>query len=163
GLQFHLEVPPCPLALLELDVPDGRAVSMLDDSLLSGPFPTEKPGLHRWKIVCGGRFQRSKIDFRVRDADPATTETQHPLVKFVRQTTTQKLCPEGLDAVFELTVEPLSQAVRELVCECDPELRPRDVVGPNVDSWTFQEGSERAPSRITIRLSEPLHEGKWQV
>src|SRR5262245_21897007 len=31
GLQFHLEMPSCPVAVLELDVPVGRTVTVLDD------------------------------------------------------------------------------------------------------------------------------------
>ena len=160
GLRFHLEMPPCPVALLELDVPAGRTVSVLDDSLLSGPHAAEAGDLRRWKIVCGGR---RKVDFRVRPSDVLTTGTGEAPVPFVRQKTTQKLYPEGLDASFELTVEASPRGVRELVCECDPELRPRDVVGPNVEGWTFQPGVGNGASRLTIRLREAVREGTWQV
>jgi hypothetical protein len=164
GLQFRLEVPPCPVALLELDVPAGRAVTLLgasDDSLLlSGPHAAESADLRRWKIVGRGR---DKIDFRVRPADRSGQDGDPSPAPFVVQKTTQKLYPEGLDATFELTLEGLSRGVRELVCECDPVLRPRDVVGPHVDGWSFQGGDGKKPSRLTIRLREPVHAGTWQI
>jgi hypothetical protein len=161
GLRFLLEVPPCPVAVLDLDVPADRAVTVLDDALvLSGPFATESPDLRRWQIVWRGR---DRIDFRIRPAERPTTAADQPVVAFVRQTTTQKLYPEGLDATFELALEASPRGVSELVCECDPELRLRDVVGPGVDRCTFQTGDGKAPSRLTIRLRKPLREGTWKI
>ncbi len=162
GLQFHLEVPPCPVALLELDIPIGRGVTVLNDGApLSGPHEAETPDLRRWKILCGGRGSRRGIDVRIHPADrPAAGEE---LALFVRQKTTQKLHPQGLDATFELTLDGLARGVRELVCECDPELRLRDVVGPGVEGCSFQSDGENKPSRLTIRLREPVYAGTWQV
>jgi hypothetical protein len=160
GLRFHLEMPPCPVALLEIDVPAGRTLSMLDDSLVSGPHPAEAADLRRWKIVCGGR---RKLDFRVRPTDAPPAGSVEPPRPLVRQKTTQKLYPEGLDAAFELTVEASPRGVRELVCECDPELRPHDIVGPSVEGWSIQAGSNNGPSRLTIRLREAVREGTWQI
>jgi hypothetical protein len=159
GMRFHLELPPCPVALLELDVPAGREPVVLDDVLLSGPHPAEKAELRRWKIVCGG--QRA-LDFRIRSADRPIAGGEPPAL-FVQQKTTQRLNPEGLDATFELRVESLTRGVRELVCECDPELRLRDVAGPGVDGCTLQPGAGDAPSRLIIRLREPVRKGVWQV
>jgi hypothetical protein len=164
GLQFHLEMPSCPVALLEVDVPVGRSVLLLDDNaLLSGPHDAETADLRRWTIVCGGRQRadRQRVDFRILAADRLNA-ADHPN-PFVRQKTTQKLHPDGLDAVFELTVEGLSSGIRELVCDCDPELRLRDVIGPGVAGCTFQTGDAHKPSRLTIRLREPIRTGTWQV
>jgi hypothetical protein len=159
GLRFHLEVPPCPVALLELDVPAGREPVVLDDVLLLGPHPAEKADLRRWKIICGG--QRA-LDFRIRSADRPTAGAEQPVLR-VRQKTTQRLNPEGLDATFELRVDALTGGFRELVCECDPELRLRDVAGPGVEGYTLQPGVGDAPSRLTIRLREPVRKGVWQI
>src|SRR6185437_2694676 len=68
-----------------------------------------------------------------------------------------------LDATFELTLEGGTREVRELVCECDPELRLRKVAGPNVDGCSFQAGAGNSPSRLVIRLREPVREGTWQI
>ena len=160
GLRFHLEVPPCAIAVVELDVPTGRELIVLDDTLLSGPHPAEAADRRRWRIVCGGR---RALDFRIRPADRPSAGGDHPNALFVKQKTTQKLYPEGLDAIYELRVESLERGIRELVCECDPELRLRDVVGPSVEGCTIQPSSGAAPSRLTVRLREPVRKGTWQV
>ncbi len=157
GLQFHLEMPSSPVALMELDVPVGCGVTMLKDgALLSGPHEAEKAELRRWKIVCGGT---PSIDVLILPIDRADAVSP-PLV---RQRTAQKLNPEGLEATFELTLDGPTRGVRELVCECDPELRLGEVVGPNVGDCSFQRGDEKKPSRLTIRLREPTRAGTWQI
>lgn len=165
GLQFHLEMPSCPVALLEVDVPVGRAVTVLDDgAVLSGPHQAETGDLRRWKIVCGGR-QRAlshRVDFRVRRPDRTIAVADRP-TPFVRQKTTQKLNPDGLEATFELTLDGLATGIRELVCECDAELHLRDVIGPGVDGCCFQAGDANNPSLLTIRLREPMRAGTWQI
>ncbi len=166
GLQFHLEMPPCPVALLELDVPAGRAVTVLNDSaLLSGPHEAEKRDLRRWKVVCGGRQQvdRQRIDLRIYPAEQQAVGAHSQRALFVHQKTTQKLKPEGLDAAFELTLDSLSSGIRELVCDCDPTLRLREVVGPGVDDYSFNAGDEHKPSRLTIRLHESVRAGTWKI
>jgi hypothetical protein len=160
GLQFHLEAPSCPVAVLELDVPAGRGVTVLNDgAILSGPHEAETNELRRWKIVCGGR---RSLDFRILPTDRSTAgaEQTPPLVRWK---TTQKLHPEGLDAAFELTLEGLTRGVRELVCECDAELRLREVTGPSVEGCSFQAGRDDKPARLTIRLREPVRGGTWQI
>ncbi|MHB1423412.1 MAG: hypothetical protein ACYC3I_09515 [Gemmataceae bacterium] len=171
GLHFHLEMPSCPVAFLELDAPAGRGVTVLNDgALLSGPHEADTADLRRWKIVCGGR---QRVDIRIHPAErplipypsPAGGEGKgvRGAALFVRQKTTQKLHPEGLDATFELTLDGLPRGVRELVCECDAELRLRDVLGPGVDGYAFQSGKGNKPSRLTIRLREPVRAGTWQI
>lgn len=159
GLLFHLEMPSCPVALLELDVPAERGVAVLTDgAFLSEAEAGASKGIRRWKIVCGGR---RSIDVRIYPVErPAAEGAAMP---FVRQKTTQKLHPEGLDAVFELTLDGLTHGVRELVCACDPELRLRDVAGPNVVGCSFQNGDDKNPARLTIRLREPMRAGTWQI
>ncbi|HEY7329435.1 MAG TPA: hypothetical protein VH592_17485 [Gemmataceae bacterium] len=166
GFQFHLEMPSCPVALLELDVPADRTLTVLnDDSFLSGPHEAESRDLHRWKIVCGGRQRtdHQRVDIRISHADRPTAVADSLPVPLVHQKTTQKLSPEGLDATFEVTLDGLHSGIRELVCECDAELRLRDVVGPGVESCSFQVGDGKKPSRLTIRLGEPLRSGTWQI
>jgi hypothetical protein len=159
GLQFHLEVPSCPVAVLELDIPVGREAMVLNDgALLTGPHEADTAELRRWKIVCGGR---RSVDVRILPADRVTPNVETTI--WVRQKTVQKLHPEGVEATFELTLDGLARGVRELVCACDPELRLRDVVGPSVDSCSFQNGDDKKPSRLTIRLRQPQRAGTWQI
>jgi hypothetical protein len=166
GLQFHLEMPSCPVALFELDVPAGRTVSVLNDgALLSGPHEAERADFRRWKIVCGGRqrVDRQRIDIRIHQAARPDAGSESAPAPFVHQKTTQKLHPEGLEATFELALDSPSRGIRELVCECDAELRLRAVVGPGVEGYSFQAADPSKPARLTIRLREPARAGTWQI
>jgi hypothetical protein len=158
GLQFDLKVPACPIATLELDAPADRAVTALDGSPVSGPLPAEKPGLSRWRVVFGGR---PSVTLLARPADGPGRPA--PLV-LARQHTVQSLAPDGLEASFEFSIEVLHQGVRELVCECDPVLRPREVLVAGLEGWDVKPGpTPDAPARLTVRLSEPFRGGTLQV
>jgi hypothetical protein len=155
GLQFDLKFPACPIAVLEVDVPAGRAVAALDGAVLSGPHTAEAADRALWKVFCGGRTQ---VNLLVRPAAPAGDRKTPPLT-LVRQKTLQKLSPEGLEAVYEMSLEVLHPGTRELVFECDPELRVRDVTAPNLESWEPAPGTKGGPTLLTVRLREPLREG----
>jgi hypothetical protein len=155
GVQFDLLAPPCPVAVLEVDVPADRAVAALDGTPVSGPHPAEAGDRRLWKVYCGGR---SQLNVLVRPPAPSS-----PPLRLVRQRTVQRLAPEGIEAVYELAVEALHPGVRELVCECDPELRPREVSAPGLEGWDAPPAAPGQPTRLAIRLSEPLREGTVQV
>src|SRR5262249_34227196 len=53
GAQFALRLPPAPVAVLEVAVPEGRAVAALDGALVSGPHPAEAADRRLWKVYCG--------------------------------------------------------------------------------------------------------------
>jgi hypothetical protein len=157
GVQFDLRIPPCPVAVLEVELPANRSVSALSDTPVSGPYPAEAADRRLWKVACGGR---SQLTLLARSAAPAGGS---PVV-VRQQKTTQKLHAEGMEANYSLTLEALPQGVREFVCECDPELRPREVVVPYLDGWTLEPGPKPdAPARLRVRLREPLREGVLQV
>jgi hypothetical protein len=155
GLRFDLKFPASPVAVLEIDVPAGRAVAALNGAMLSGPHPAEAADRALWKVYCGGRTQ---VNLLVRPAAPAADPKTLPLT-FVRQTTVQNLSPEGLEAHFNLSLEVLHPGARELVFECDPELRVRDVTAPSLEGWETVVGAKGGPTLLTVRLREPLREG----
>ncbi len=155
GLRFELKFPSSPVAVLEIDVPAGRAVAVLDGAVLSGPHPAEAADRALWKVYCGGRTQ---VNLLVRPAALAGDRKPPPLT-LVRQTTVQTLSPEGLEAVFTLSLEVLHLGTRELVLECDPELRIRDATAPNLEGWETSPGAKGGPTLLTVRLREPLREG----
>jgi hypothetical protein len=158
GLQFDLKVPACPVATLELDASQDRAVTALDGSPVSGPLPAEKPELRRWRVVFSGR---PSVTLLVRPAEGPGRPA--PLV-FARQHTVQSLAPDGLEASFEFSLEVLHQGLRELVCECDPALRPREVLVAGLEGWDVKPGPRPdAPALLTVRLSEPFRGGTLQV
>ena len=120
--------------MLELDLPADRTASV-DGGDLSGPRPSGTPNVNRWTIACGGR---SQVSLRIRAAD------QLPLLR-VAQQTTQTLTPAALDATFAFTLQTLHQTVRELVFECDPDLRPYEVTAPGLEKWDVAAPAPDAP------------------
>ena len=153
GLQFDLRLPASPAAVLELDLPADRTVHA-DGGGLSGPHPSGTPNLNRWTIACGGR---SQISLLVRAAD------QLPVIRASQQTV-QVLTPTGLDATFTFTLQALHQGARELVFDCDPELRPYDVTAPGLEKWeVVAPVPDRPTPHLLVRLADPLEEGTVQV
>ena len=153
GLQFDLKFPASPAAVLELDLPADRA-AFVDGGGLSGPQPSGAPNLKRWTLACGGR---SEVSLLIRAAD------QTPVLR-VSQQTTQVLTPAGLDATFSFTLQALHQGTRELVFDCDPELRPYEVIAPGLEKWEVVAPAPDDPaSRLVVRLTDPLDDGTIQV
>jgi hypothetical protein len=151
GLAFDLEVPPCPVASLELDLPRDRVVAVSSDGcLLDGPHPAEAADHQLWKIGFAGR-PRVRLTIRQRT-------TAAPLV-LATLTSRQTLTPDAMEADFSLDLEVLRSGVRELRCELDPSLRPYAVTIANLESWQVEPRAAGAPSLLVVRLREPLAEG----
>jgi hypothetical protein len=156
GLHFDLRFPACPLVSLELDLPADHSADALDGSLVSGPYPAEKADRWLWKVVCGNRRQVRLLIRRAR----AGVE---PLVLAALQTR-QALGLDGLEAVYDFDLSALHRGVQELVCECDPVLRPIDVQAPDLRAWDVRPGPRPgAPSLLTIRLGRPLYKAAVRV
>ncbi|HVS37049.1 MAG TPA: hypothetical protein VMS17_15925, partial [Gemmataceae bacterium] len=145
GLQFDLEFPPSPAAVLELDLPADK-VPVVDGGA-SGPDAANDPNLRKWTIPCGGR---SQIVLFIRSAD------QTPVVRAGLEAT-QVLSPDGLDATYAFSLKSLHQGVRDLVFEGDPVLRPYTVEAPGLDRWDAGAG------RLTVHLLAPLEEGTVRI
>lgn len=153
GMRFDLRVPPCPVAVLELDLPADRAVSA-EGALVEGPQPAEAAGRRWWKVRCGGRSQLALLVRKTEGPDLP------PPLLLAWLRATQTLQPEGLEAVFDFDLVARHEGARELVFECDPALRPYDVSCPDLEAWDVRPGS---PSLLTVRLRTPLGDGKQQV
>jgi hypothetical protein len=164
GLDFDLEVPSCPVATLELDLPADRVISISSDGcLLSGPLPAEAADHRLWRVGFAGR---SSVHFTLRTAEqpgPQGTLLLAPLQ------TRQRLAPDGLEADFEFDVKALQQGQRELHCELDAALRPYEVVVRNLESWQVDEpdpspaGAASGHATLTVRLREPFQGGSLLV
>jgi hypothetical protein len=183
GLSFELDVPASPASSFELALPPGWVASVPEGVLLTGPqtMPREdEPGRETlmramaalvraeprlakavqadarlWTIHCGG-VSRLLLTLRPTDR-PGRLLVQ-------RQQTTQTLFPDALEARYEMDLETLNQGVREVICECDPGLRPYAVSLRNLDSWDLQPGSTpEAPSRLHLHLTEAIHEGALRI
>jgi hypothetical protein len=153
GLQFDLRFPSCPVAVMELDLPVDK-IPAVDDGGLSGPRPSGLPNLNRWTIACGGR---SQIGLWIR------SRSQPPVVR-ASLLTAQTLSPEGQQASYLFTLKSLHQGVRELVFDCDPALRPYQVIAPGLDKWEVAPAEANAPFVVlNVHLAQSLEEGTVQI
>ena len=110
------------------------------------------PNDRRWRLYCGGMDQ---ADLVLRPARPGP----NPL-PLVRTATTQTICPDAVEARFELDVEVLHQSLKELVFDCDPGLEPYDVNGRHIEGWEVIRGT---PRRLLVRLREPLRSDRFTI
>jgi hypothetical protein len=186
GQRFKLEVPPCALTSFLLDLPADRRILLPpgDSCLLSGPFPALRPaylaavsvapgaifpgvipwvGLSLinpappparlvWRIDCVGT---STVDLVVRQAGRAG---QAPPLVLTRLQSSQTLTPGWVEADYDFSLEVLHDAIGEIVCRCDPSLRPISVGVRNgeLETWEFTPGlTPGAPATLRIRLPEP--------
>jgi len=154
GIQFHLHLPQCPAATLDLTVPaDHQVLVPKKTVLLSGPRNSAQPGKQIWHLEFTGR---SQVEFQVRRA--ADAQQMAPLFLSQLQTK-QMVTPNRLAADFEFQVEVLHTAVRELVFDCDPSLQPFDVSIDNADlkDWEFKEApfSQELPKVKGMPAAKP--------
>jgi hypothetical protein len=165
GLTFALEVPPAPIAALELQVPADAAVTVASDGcLLSGPAPAETADQRLWTINFAGRGQVRLI---VRKTDGGG---QHPLI-LAEQTTSQRVNPDAVEADFRFALQVLHGSAQELRCECDPALRPYRVLFSRpaedtprpIETWQVVPGPGSSPPTLAIHLPEPVQGGTLEV
>ncbi|MCI0456536.1 MAG: hypothetical protein L0Z62_06100, partial [Gemmataceae bacterium] len=152
-LHFDLRLPACALTSLELDLPVDHRVTVRDTCQLSGPQPAETPDRRRWRIECAGRSQIYLMIRRLLKPD------QPPPLVLAQLETTQTLEPDLVETEFVFHLEVLQNRIRELVCECDPALKPVHVSLRNreLESWESRPGATPgAPSTLLIRLREPV-------
>jgi hypothetical protein len=155
GLHFDLQIPPCPIASLELTLPAEATVSVSRSvAVLSGPHEASDPGQRLWRLHFS---DRSAVDFIVRYSDelPRTA----PLL-LANLTNVQRLTPARLRADFDFQVEVLHRPVTRLNFDVDPMLEPFDVSLRNFDlkEWKIIELGQinpRAANGLSPQL--PLH------
>src|SRR5579884_293679 len=128
-LHFSLQMPPCPVATLDLDLPAGRAVVPGEQFLVSGPFAAKAPDRRRWRIAFASR---ATLELVVR-AELTATRATPPVLAQLR--TTQVLEPDLLTGDFEFNIEVPQHQVGSLTFLCDPSLHPTDVQAPDLASW----------------------------
>ncbi|HEV3117064.1 MAG TPA: hypothetical protein VGY58_08440, partial [Gemmataceae bacterium] len=160
GLRFRLEVPPCALTSLELELPaDHELVSFMDrvTCLVSGPKPASVPQRRLWRLECP---EPSPLEMLIR---PVSAPGQAPPVVLAslrsRQDLRPNLRPGQFGAEFDISLEVLHGALRDLVCQCDPALWPVSVRMRNqeIDGWDLRPGkTPESPSTLTIRLPGPI-------
>ena len=158
GLRFDLQVPACPVAVLELDLPADREPTVSrDDGLLTGPLPGPSADRRLWRLAFANA---SQIDLIVRPA--ADHGPPPPLL--VTQRTRLDITPEETTCEFAFDLDAANGADRDLVVRLDHDVRPTDVSARNLEQWSTHLAAEAGgPTAINIRLREPLQTGSLTI
>jgi hypothetical protein len=153
GLRFDLRLPPCAVAVLDLDLPADREPAVpREDGLTTGPFPGPAADRRLWKIAFANAPQ---IDLTIRP-----TRSPLPPLILAKERTRQELTPGQTSCEFSFDIEAPHGGVRELAVRCDPGFRPTEVGVRNLDGWEVQPPAGGNPSpTILVRLREPLQSG----
>lgn len=150
GLRFNLSVPPCAIAVLELELPADRFVTAAvpDSCLVTGPLPASKADRRIWRISFAGRAQ---LGFII-----GSTEGPAPLL-LGRLRAAQEVTPGQITASFDFDLQALHSGVKELRCECPATLQPVEVLARNLEGWELKAGAKPTdPGLIIVRLREPF-------
>jgi hypothetical protein len=155
GLQFDLKIPSCAVAALELDLPADRRLTVSPDGcVVSGPQSADKSDRRLWKVGFAGRSQIHLI------IQQAAGPNQSAPLMLAALKTTQELTPDFLLSEYQFDLQAPRQGVRELVCECDPLLRPYEVSTSGMESWELLPAKTAgAPNTLVVRLHEPVTTG----
>jgi hypothetical protein len=154
GLRFDLQVPACPVAVLELDLPaDREPAASRDDGLLTGPLPGSSADRRLWRLAFAGA---SQLDVIVRTA---AGQRPSPLV-LVKQRSRLDVTPGQTLCEFAFDLEAPHAPVRDFVVRLEPGLQPTEVSVRNLERWEVQpEADPKLPIAVAVRLREPLHSG----
>jgi hypothetical protein len=151
--RFELRTPPCPVAVLELNVPADQVPAASADVLLTGPFEVPgQPNRRTWRMRFGGR---SKFEFAVRGGGATGTAALAKLgAKY-------DLAPGQLSATFEYELHPVRGSVGEWTFTADPGLRVTDVATNNRAGWVVDPPTvPNGPRRLRVSLRQPGPGGK---
>jgi hypothetical protein len=155
GIHFLLRAPPCAIATLELTLPEDR-VLVGEGVAIAGPPETEAAGL--WKVSFA---RRPSLDLTIK---PRPVSTDEPVVVVRKLDTNQRLTPDAVEANFTFDLEVTRGVVRTLTFDCDPSLRPFEVVAPGLESWKSPpDVLPDASFPLTVTLRAPLSEGRVVV
>src|SRR5262249_6426869 len=115
GLHFELQIPPCPVASLELTLPAEAAVSVSRSVAVLTQHGSD-PGQRVWRLDFTAR---STVDLIIHHAEDALPT--RPLI-VTNVTASQRLTPERLRADFEFQVEVQHRPITRLLLDIDPLL-----------------------------------------
>jgi hypothetical protein len=157
-LHFDVQVPPCPVASLELKLPaDHTLTTSRTGALLSGPDDAGDPRWRTWRVQFSGR---SRLDLVVRRPD---TPGRPPTLVLAQLQSAQQLVPQHQLARYEFQVEVLHGSLRQLVFDLDATLEPYEVTVARgeLQGWELE---RRPPGKsglraLTVRLREPFQGG----
>ncbi|MGE3809342.1 MAG: hypothetical protein AB7K24_32150, partial [Gemmataceae bacterium] len=148
ALRFDIQVPPCPVATLELELPADRIVLPRETFLVSGPHRATSSERRLWHIDFAGHIQ---LEIR----EGGGPQQPRPLL-LSRLKARQDLEPDLVRANFEFELEVPHLGVKQIEFECDPGLVPYEVDVRNLESWEVKPGN---PSILLVNLRKPFQEG----
>ena len=159
GLRFDLQVPACPCASLELNVPADEVVSSDPATcLVVGPDPAEAPDRCSWRVSFANRTGLSLTIRRKASAGSVAP----PILAELQ--TTQELGLDMLQADYEFRLEVPQAGVSEIALEYDSALHPYEVEGPSLETWEAR--PPRPPAArgdLAVRFRETFRGGVVRV
>lgn len=157
GIHVQLQLPECPTAVLELELPSGHSVITSPGNPVAGPTRAERPDRQLWTIGCGGR---SSLALVIRHVQP-----DRPAILFATQRAVQKIAADGVHATHTFTINTLQQDLTELLIHLDERLRPLEVTGADIEGWEFASGERdvSTPQVLNIKTTRPVRELTFQL
>jgi hypothetical protein len=152
-LRFDLSLAACPIATLDLDLPEGIiAVVHQEGTLLVPSEPHE--GRRTWRVHFGG-LSRLELSLRPGASAPATL--------LAGLATRQDLAPDSAACQYAFDFKVPRGDVTDLTVEHDAELVPADVTATNLESWRPLPGTFNGRKRIAVRLHDPVTIGQLKL
>lgn len=148
SILFPLQLPPCAVNRLVLDLPD-TATCTPDHGILTRSGKAG-PGWTRWQIDLGGQ---SRVRLAISPTGvPATSNRIE-----VRQTSVYDFSPHGVDVAVQLGMEIPAQPLKRLVVTLDPGLELLSARhGDRALEWAVMPGDSANGTRIELGFAEPV-------
>ncbi len=130
GLRFDLRLQPCPITVVELELPANRIVRADRDGVVaSGPLPTDNANLSLWRLSIsrvGGAASTAQFVVRQRSAKDSLPPIARPLIQ-----TTQRVKPGEVDCEYVLDLQVDRGGLSDFVLACDSGLRVTELEAPD--------------------------------
>lgn len=158
GPSFSIQLPRCAASTLLLDIPaiwmpvtsTGVAIEDAPPPARDEPLP---PGeeTRRWRIELGGH---TRCDLRLA---PASNNVPRTRLTLVRQSSTYRFLPRGLEVDVELSLDVHHEPLERLDVLVDPPLQLAAARFGEIDlPWTTVADAADQPRRIRLRLPSPV-------
>ena len=149
SVAFQLQLPPCPLTRLLLEVPPGQRPVVQQGLVTLDQQAVDGEAWDRWLVEPSGP---SPLALRI---VPRETETASARRVLVRQQQEYRISPLGLEFTAELRLDVLHEELNQLTLELDPALQFLEAQsGSQTLRWTQATGEDR--TLVTLEMPEPL-------
>jgi len=149
GLNFELELPPCPIQRVDLDLPRGWTVTPSVGTTTSSG--AEGSATLRWSIELGGHRHAT---LNLQRADVMTQSRRVPLV---RTATTYEFTGRGVNVTALWKLEAHDEPLHDVTLALDPGLQ---LIGARYGeaplTWSITSSPAQASPRVLLRLPQPV-------